>query len=62
MTDGGCAECPVNTYSGEGADSCTECPEGTTSPAASTSEDACEPGYKFSFNYVCFDDLLHLRS
>ena len=43
MTERGCMQCPVNTYSGEGADSCTECPEGTTSPAASTSEDACEP-------------------
>ncbi|KAL5265386.1 hypothetical protein ACHWQZ_G006189 [Mnemiopsis leidyi] len=43
MTESGCVQCPANTYSGEGAESCAECPEGTISPAASTSEDACQP-------------------
>ena len=44
MTESGCQQCGVNTYSGDGASSCTSCPDGKISAAGSTSETDCAYG------------------
>ena len=44
MTENGCEQCGVNTYSGAGASSCTSCPDDMISAAGSTSEADCEYG------------------
>ena len=44
LTDGGCEQCPENTYSPDKAKSCTSCPDDKVSPAGSTSVADCEFG------------------
>ena len=44
MTESGCQQCGVNTFSGPGASSCTSCPDDKIAPAGSTSEDDCYHG------------------
>ena len=44
MTETGCQQCGVNTFSVPGASSCTSCPDDKISPAGSTSEDDCYHG------------------
>ena len=44
MTETGCQQCGVNTFSGPGASTCTSCPDEKIAPAGSTSEDDCHYG------------------
>ena len=52
MTDTGCQQCGVNTFSEDGASSCTKCPDGKISPAGSTSQDDCYFGKNINTQYV----------
>ena len=44
MTDKGCLDCGVNTYSVAAATSCTNCPDSKVSQVRSTSENDCQYG------------------
>ena len=49
MTESGCQQCGMNSFSGPGASSCTSCPDDKIAPAGSTSEDDCYYGTNTKF-------------
>ena len=44
MTETGCQQCGVNTFSEDGASSCTDCPERKIAAAGSISQNDCHFG------------------
>ena len=44
MTESGCVECGLNTYSGDAATECTPCPDKEVSAVGLTSESDCQYG------------------
>ena len=44
MTETGCKQCGVNTFSEDGASKCTDCPERKISTAGSISQNDCHFG------------------